>query len=86
MAVVVGELVQVVLVRPSAQGSWNCGGCGPMPREDDLGRTLRVARFYWNFELDVLVGEALGHSSSPRMNTGFWRLASTKSCMFPGVE
>ncbi len=44
--VAVGELVQVVLVRLGAQGSWNYGGCGPMPREDDPGRTLRVARFY----------------------------------------
>lgn len=46
MAVVVGELVQPVLVLLGAQESWNCGGCGPAPREDDPGRTLRAASFY----------------------------------------
>ncbi len=46
MAVVVGELVQVVLVRLGAQGSWNCGGHGPMPCEDDPDRTLQTSSFY----------------------------------------
>ena len=86
MAVVVGELVQVVLVRPSAREVGIAEGCGPDAARRRPGPHPPGGEILLNFELDVLVGEALGHSSSPRDEHGLLAARVHESCMFPRVE